>query len=91
MKTLKDLKEYIAEYESVDEVVEGLIKKEELRQAAIEWIKAMEKFMEENDTFHGCTFKDGNLELYEECENSDISGTVMWVKHFFNITEEDLK
>jgi hypothetical protein len=48
---------------------------EDLRKEAIKWIKADES----------------SNQLEEACETSDTFGTVSWIKHFFNITDEDLK
>lgn len=33
----------------------------------------------------------GSNQLEEACETSDTFGTVSWIKHFFNISEEELK
>lgn len=37
------------------------------------------------------TCEEGHIILSEGYEESDITGTILFVCHFFNITEEDLK
>lgn len=58
----------------------------ELRQAAIEWIKAL---VSSTDMFGDCYeyYKD-----YAEQEDEyDPSTTINWIKMFFSISDEDLK
>ncbi|HLD98472.1 MAG TPA: hypothetical protein VI815_04045 [Candidatus Nanoarchaeia archaeon] len=48
-----------------------------LRAEAIKWIKK-----------HNEVFEDDG---FDEFEQMQARGAVYWIKHFFNITEEDLK
>ena len=49
---------------------------QELKAEAVEWVKLCEQ--EKLRAFNSCD---------EQCINSQIA----WIKHFFNLTEEDLK
>jgi len=31
------------------------------------------------------------IKYYQEDESTEVKSKVLWIKHFFNITEEDLK
>lgn len=46
-----------------------------LKIEAIKWIKADEN----------------SHQLEDACDTSDTFGTIHWIKHFFNITDEELK
>lgn len=90
MKTLKDFD--WMDYADRDFVNQDKIRAE-LRQAAIEWIKELDN----------CTDGCGQLKKSKEylreftettgqCDDYDSPYSVIaWIKHFFNITEEDLK
>lgn len=87
MKTLKDLTTII----DLGYLNGNYVEDKALRQTAIEWIKEMRTFLRKLNYAQGDSFIDGELDLYEEYESSDVSGAVKWIKHFFNITEEELK
>ena len=53
-----------------------VINKEELKQEAIKWIKLCEKEKER---------------AFNSTDENCIIAQINWIKHFFNITEEDLK
>ena len=54
--------------------------KQDLRQEAIKWIKSIEK--QDNDSFPKFCCCDDDNGWHET--------TMDWIKHFFNITEEEL-
>ena len=56
-----------------------------IRQEAIKWIKT---FRNQSDDFVGIALSDAKK---GEEVNLMISIDETWIKHFFNITEEDLK
>ena len=106
LKTLKDIKHNqisIFDSYSKEGVIEGVCL--DLRQEAINWIKKLniinnmncniiddycfdcKKIVKCYDNKHDKHFK---LEIDWE-ESSDISGSINWIKHFFNITDEELK
>ena len=64
-------------------VLAGLTKdmvfKESLKQAAIEWIKHLEENQKEPVQTE---------DIFIAMKNTDI---IKWIKHFFNLSEEDLK
>lgn len=89
MKTLKDLqKEYEWRYDTYIA----------LRQEAIKWIKEMPKSV--NYTYQKHKWNSFNGELLPKNQQSKIIqiskhsagdiGAIEWIKHFFNITEEEL-
>ena len=104
MKTLKDLSEITIwvennEYEirygdykdkaPTPESTDVLIEKQSLRTAAIEWIRKLEN--EQDKRFH---IEDGTIDKTMEKFFMDTyiaDNVVAWIKHFFNITEEDLE
>ena len=61
--------------------------KEDLRQEAIKWIKEFEEYKrrECGEEMCGCHYGDGKIGNGSQEEIMD------WIKHFFNITEDDLK
>ena len=83
MKTLKDLTEYMISNGNPND---WSILKSDLRQSAIEWIKELENessYRLINDTFI----------CGQDCDPNHCcdDGVVNFIKHFFNITEDDLK
>ena len=88
MKTLKDLIIYDSDGD-LDKVGTEFqwISPETLRQSAIEWIKELRKALE-----------DGGFsmpEIFRPFEHipdwrGEVMAVITWIKHFFNITEEDL-
>ncbi len=83
LKTLKDMDHYHTTYEgeySYDK--EHGIKLCDLRQESIKWIK----YMESDEYYDNCHKPEMfDLNSYDKVE------VIPWIKHFFNITEEDLK
>jgi len=84
LKTLKDIEMPSLVYES------GYIQIDQLRQEAIKWIEILEK----NDGLD--LPKDKKLHPFFECVNTYEGGyssnnLIQWIKHFFNITDENLK
>lgn len=72
MKTLKD----IIKIDNLNK----LIISENLTQAAIEWVKELDKqivFSEHKDFY--------------DFENENFEQVIGFIKHFFNLTEDDLK
>ena len=97
LKTLKDF-----EYHWKCEFDDTLVKENDLRKEAIKWIKRMknelhvDEYNEEQDYQKvTCYFHEGNTGyswmngVGWECEKCE--GNIDWIKHFFNITKEDLK
>ena len=65
-------------------IPEDLIKKE-----AIKWVKSLEKGLDEKGYWE---FELDGIKWYgEPYEGHDANGAIMILKHFFNLTEEDLK
>lgn len=71
----------------------------ELKEEAIKWLKLLE---EKDDNINNSYMNGFCLEHYkvDECldtlglswaECSDISAVKLWIKHFFNINDEELK
>lgn len=65
----------------------GGIIPEDLKQEAINWIKELKSKLNKNEGYYSYE----GINLRNDEHFSDISGVEIWVKHFFNITEEDLK
>ena len=67
----------------------------ELKREAIKWIKELRGSLDsDNEGFYCLGGKHSILddELFESyCEYTDITGTIKWIKCFFNISEEELK
>ena len=89
MKTLNDLKHDVIDQIGNESITyTKLVDIDDIHKAAIEWIKLLreegDKINKSPELFHEWYSKRGSV-LYP---NTDI---VNWIKHFFNITEEDLK
>ena len=90
LKTLKDL-----DWWKVPDINKELsVECYRLKQEAIKWIKELEKeikLFETNPEYHNEIMK----EYYRSGQFNSIliknSEQILWIKHFFNITEEDLK
>ncbi len=55
----------------------------ELKQEAIKWVKYLQNYLD--------TTQFGNVNQYcTEHEQSSAEGKIVWIKQFFNITEEKL-
>jgi len=88
MKTLKDLKQRLSDYTNAifkgDDVISGhtyWYEQNELKEAAIEWVKDKEEFIEalqNKDTLY--------IEPITRAE-----AIIDWIKHFFNLTDEEIK
>lgn len=68
----------------------GIVRKDQLKQSAIEWIKKLEKV----DSWSKNTGKLGlsKLEIYNEPnESCESDAMIRWIKYFFNIKEEEIK
>jgi hypothetical protein len=81
LRTLSDLeKDWKEEYGVLLPFVNGKIALcNDLRKISIEWIKELEN---RHTTFYG------NNICKPDCQSCP---KIVWIKHFFNITEEDLK
>ncbi len=82
LKTLKDLQEFNFSVPAGMNP-DKFILKIDLKQEAIKWIKELEK-----------TMPDPMNSIIPEIairKKDYHQGTINWIKHFFNITEEDLK
>lgn len=95
MKTLKDITKFIwndDEYEYMDITSEeynkgtvckllapeDAIKIKDLKQSAIEWVKELE-------------FRESYQSHTKRSGPTDLIHSIDWIKHFFNLTSEDLK
>jgi len=77
LKTLKDLTYWEDKDDSLMDVIQHEDEfKKILRQEAIKWIKEL-------DNDEGKTFIKFSRQSCNDC--------ISWIKHFFNITEDDLK
>jgi len=85
LKTLKDI------YHK-SENAEGFIEqyKHILRQEAIKWMKEMESYRYANKTPKGIFEKIIENEDLTCSDLNHLDQAIIWIQHFFNITEEDL-
>ena len=81
LKTLKEL-----EY-SEDGIV-NLVIIAELRVEVIKWVKELDS--EKLTISNGLVPTEEGYESYD-IKNINKSALILWIKHFFNITKEDLK
>ena len=96
LKTLKDLEttEVCCVTNCFDESKEPIIEAKELRKEAIKWIKAEGIGHPQYYYCYTCkrTIKDQRIcsdKNHKLATGTDT--TIQWIKHFFNITEEELK
>ncbi len=89
-KTLKDI-----ESPSQWDVEDGLdiVSKDDLKQEAIRWVKIFNIYFEKDKSKWGF---DGRKNYKKECgidefDQQEWDGIITFIKHFFNLTEEDLK
>lgn len=89
--TLKDFNEpdnYEVKILKKKENIRSIVGCKEIKQEIIKWIKELQKEIE--------TIKH-NPEAYREFKKNpilfegEVCHTIRWIKHFFNISEEDLK
>ena len=106
LQTLKDLKSEFEATNKDDEkpleqwkinlmqefLNENFIKKEDLRAEAIKWIKELSKPQELDLKFSVINhIKPFQKEYIERRLNENKKDIIIWIKHFFNITDEGLK
>ena len=103
LKTLKDLEHYKWTQRGMDYPVGehiSWIRIETLRQEAIKWIKEMDisfqRFKNIKENINGIWYdnlpKEFLIEVFEPHEAiAHLVSVQFWIKHFFNITEDDLK
>jgi len=91
LKTLKDI-----EFWNLEETKYTIEQK--LKQEAIKWITELQKLQDAEDEEQPLEIDDDNLhnsgiKTYIRCygDSYDYSATIFWIKHFFNISAEDLK
>ena len=84
LKTLKDLKTYTVECKTgcFDDAKEPITYVNELKQEAIKWLKEIA-----NKEYEGYIEK----VCINPCDEYSCHAISDWIKHFFNITEDDLK
>ena len=90
LKTLKDfeLHELLdsPEFKIISSVSKAVIIKGEIRNLAIKWVKDIDENLKEFEGYQGEIVKN---EVADRIQG--FIATREWIKHFFNITEEDLK
>lgn len=79
LKTLKDLEEEYGEW-----VGKAWFPKDALKEEAIKWIKHIE-VMKKPQSRTGEPFNTSKW------KREEFKTQILWIKHFFNLTEEDLK
>jgi len=89
LKTLKDIKPYMAG----TTLVEFDYMKEKVRQEAIKWIKELKKRDGEENSPSYLDKPFGNFcdSGYDEYALHPFGNVIEWIKHFFNIKEEELE
>jgi len=69
-----------------DIYVRGQLSRDNLKEEAIKWVKEFYNKFDELSPI-----KKSMLENQEAMDFLTIKSTITWIKHFFNLTEEDLK
>jgi hypothetical protein len=90
LKTLKDLKDKLANHiiEEREFIPEAeFVSVKELKQEAIKWVKELDKDI---NLFKYSPEAHQKIEEYKEVLTR-TSNQILWIKHFFNLTEEELK
>lgn len=82
LKTVKDLRSI------ADDETELIVPQDELKQAAIEWVKELDS--ELVTISNGLAITEEGYEYYD-IKKANKSALILWIKHFFNIIEGDLK
>lgn len=100
LKTLKDLEEEYREEnrDYQNQMLEGLGVFDDVKKEAIKWIKELEKEHFNHNKVDGSDFpiKPEKCDCWYDCDDSFysfcmVNQKIKWIKHFFNITEEELK
>ena len=83
LKTLKDLRE------------KGIWLSEEnaevIKQEAIKWVKHIEQDIEDVEHAQDLAYNKPLMKVAVDKLDEVLAGQITWIKHFFNIIEEDLK
>ena len=103
LKTLKDLKKPIGAYLGCKMGLTEVVDFEDLRMSAIKWVKELNENSEKSfcltchkgsDEFNNLSCSDkhfsNTLVTSDPYEPHGTEEAVRWIKHFFNITDEDL-
>ncbi len=99
LKTLNDI-EYTPEFE--DKKLSTVSESKELRQEAIKWVKEFKKgYCLTHEEYHSwnddkeCVMYRNEHKDCPSCKRNnkqlDFDKMIEWIKHFFNLTDEDLK
>lgn len=89
MSELKTLKDLIEEDKTIIEDV--WVDSNKLKAEAIKWVKELRKNFAIHQKDNFCHIKTGELDLnFFDYEQNDFDPIIRFVKHFFNITEEEL-
>ena len=93
LKTLKDLTyNTIAKDGMILIVKEAVVKEAILKKEAIKWIKVLSKGgFNRNPQIKFNNGKIDTSEVLEAVFSMETDIVVRWIKHFFNISDEDLK
>ena len=75
LKTLKDFEDKEFTKWGCDSID---VFKEELKAEAVKWVKSMS---------NNCLM----MHNFWKYNSEEVEGSIKWIKHFFNLTEEDLK
>ena len=93
LKTLKELKEYVHDYDIMEKkdvhpsCRTEIVEIKDLRQEAINWVKRLNESLEDETKIPKC-----NLPIPKEIDyRGHTLSQITWIKHFFNISSEELK
>jgi hypothetical protein len=94
LKTLKDIEVTGCSCDRCEQCygITRYLSEEEIKQEGIEWIKSIKEVQKKGDTLfneHG-KLNGLNINIFDY-EQDDSIGMIKFIKHFFNIIEEDLK
>ena len=88
LKTLNDLNVTLNTKYYLDKKLKNIVPIYDLRQEAIKWIKElMQTVRIEGSEIHYNPIKELDIDYYEQHHES----VIVFIEHFFNITDEDLK
>ncbi len=83
LKTLKEIEIMLADWaEQTGHTVDGCRMKIEQKEEAIKWIKELKKDYPQSVS---------PMLMVGKNKVTQLKFTIEWIKHFFNITEEDLR